>query len=941
MYRVLSFIAPLMLIFLFASLTIPVPTRAVSDRPVRVIPQANGVRLEWTGSVAVTRSGNPSVPTWPEVEINGLRLPAQVIAFQVEDDAPVVPQIEQLESAPWSGALARAEVRTPQTASGDLRPALSEASTQLPPTAPVVVLREGRMRGTRVVVLAVSPIFARSSHTHAATRIAVSLPNATPLERGASELLSRSTPFLANAPGPTNPVQGRALAQIRVAQAGMQRITGEALAAAGIDPATLDFTRLQLWHNGTAVAMEAWGSSELRFYAPEPGDRWNATDTHWLTIESGAGRRMPQRNARPGSDSISERTTAFERGNWRDNQIYDTSLPGPDGDHWFAKDLRTGPGQDPATLDVPLTPTLPLVAGSVTLTVTGSAYTASAHTLQVALRGSTATTTWRGVGNWVETFTLDANASDGNASHARLTLVPGTAPSGVEPDSVTWEHPVSLDFGDQGAAFVGVPGNWRYILANTPTDRALYDLSNPLQPTRLIVTDGARFQFDQVDAGSTPRPYLLTGPGTLHTPAIVRHTPVDLAQPLNADVLYLAPALLHPALAPLVAHRQAQGYTVNLVDVQAIYNNWSDGQVSPTAIRDFLRYAAATWSRPPSAVVFVGDGTADPHDYQAHGELNVNFVPPYLAMVDPWIGETSCDTCYVQLDGADPVTSTDADLLPDLMMGRLPVKSATELETLVAKILGYETATGGLDWRSRNLFIADNSYEADGTPDDAGDFAHFAAESIALQPDNLRIRRLYYDPWQKDAAGNPLRDSWREADAARARERTQALLNAGAGLVNYTGHSNHWRWATTDLSEQNHLLELYEADALTNGTRLPIVLAMTCWTSSFQKPTSSGTTLDERLLLNTQGGAVAIWGPTGLGVAHGHDALQRGFYQALWNAPPMSATLGELTMAGYLELLTNHGCCQDAAHTFVLLGDPLTTARVTPTNALYLPIVAR
>ncbi len=934
MHRVLSFLSPLLLIFLFTSLSVSLPARADSDRPVRVIPQADGVRLEWTGSVAVTRSGNPSVPDWPEVEINGLRLPAQIIAFQVADDAPIAPQIEQLESVPWSGALARAEVRTPQTEAGDRRPALAAASTQTPPTTPVVVLREGRMRGTRIVVLAVSPIFAQNNQTRAATRVAVSLPNATPLERSATGLLSRSTPFLASAPGPTNPVQGRALAQIQVAQAGMQRITGEALAAAGIEPTTLDFTRLQLWHAGTAVAMEAWGSSELRFYAPEPGDRWNATDTYWLTIESEAGLRMPRRDVRPGTDPIDARTTAVERGIWRDNQIYDTSLPGPDGDHWFAKDLRTGPGQDPAILDVPLTPTLSLVAGSTTLTITGSTYTSGTHTLQVTLGTASATATWSGAGDWVETVTLNANAPQ-----ARLTLVPGTAPSGVEPDSVAWERPVSLDFGGQGAAFVGVAGNWRYSLANTPAGRALYDLSNPQQPTRLLVPDGGGFQFD--DTSSTPRPYLLAGPGMLHTPTLARHTPVDLAQPLNADVLYLAPASLHPALAPLVAHRQAQGYTVGLVDVQAIYNNWSGGQVSPAAIRDFLRYAAATWSRPPGAVVFVGDGTADPRDYQAHGELNVNVVPPYLAMVDPWIGETSCDTCYVQLDGADPVTSADADLFPDLMMGRLPVKSATELETLVAKILGYETATGGLDWRSRNLFIADNSYEADGTPDDAGDFARFAEESIALQPDNLRIRRLYYDPWQKDVEGNPLRDPWREADAARAREQTHALLSAGAGLVNYTGHSNHWRWATTDLSEQNHLLELYEADALTNDTRLPIVLAMTCWTSSFQKATASGTTLDERLLLSTKGGAVAIWGPTGLGVAHGHDALQRGFYQALWSAPPMSASLGELTMAGYLELLTNHGCCQDAAQTFVLLGDPLTTARVTAAEALYLPIVGR
>ena len=95
-----------------------------------------------------------------------------------------------------------------------------------------------------------------------------------------------------------------------------------------------------------------------------------------------------------------------------------------------------------------------------------------------------------------------------------------------------------------------------------------------------------------------------------------------------------------------------------------------------------------------------------------------------------------------------------------------------------------------------------------------------------------------------------------------------------------------------------YLLGLYDPDDLTNGARLPIVLAMTCLTSAFQTPNYSRTTLDERWLIKPNGGAVAIWGPTGFGVAHGHDAMQRGFYRALWAAPPQSATLGPADSGG-------------------------------------------
>ena len=138
-----------------------------------------------------------------------------------------------------------------------------------------------------------------------------------------------------------------------------------------------------------------------------------------------------------------------------------------------------------------------------------------------------------------------------------------------------------------------------------------------------------------------------------------------------------------------------------------------------------------------------------------------------------------------------------------------------------------------------------------------------------------------------------------------------------------------------------YLLGLYDTDGLTNGARMPIVIEMTCLTSAFQQPAYSGTTLDERLVLHPAGGAIATWGPTGLGIAHGHDALQRGFYRALWSTPAGTATLGELTLAGYRELFLRGSCCQDTLRTFALLGDPLTRARVQPLSRVWVPNVGR
>jgi hypothetical protein len=890
----------------------PGPTAAAAPAPPLVTPLAGAVRLDWRGDAPALRGLDSA--TQPLMEIGGLRLPATLVALRVAGDAPLVPQIALLESAPWQGNLPAVERPVRQTIAGVLRPDLAVVSTQALPESPIVVLREGRMRGARIAVLALTPVFMQNGAMRAVTALQATIAGASPLAQDAATLLAQAGPFLAAAPGPSNPVAAGTAWTVRATQAGIQRLPAATLMAAGVslsNPALL-----HLYHAGLEVALEQRGSGaslELRFFAPKPGDIWNAADSYWLTVEATAGARMTSRSAMPGAAGLG---VAREQGVWRNNKLYDSVLPGPDGDHWFAGDLKTGPGLDPVTLTVPLTQTLGVATGSTVLTVSGSAYTAGQHNLSVALGGEVHSASWSGTGDWSKTFTFSTNSPNAN-----VTLTPGSAPDGVEVDSVTWDRPVGLNVGGQGALFAGAAGTFQYQISNAAADRTLYDVTDPRTPQLLDIPPGTTTTFQD----GPSRRYALSSTGTLFIPAVSQHTPFDFATP--ADVLYIAPAAFQSTLAPLVARRQAQSHTVRVIDVQAIYDAWSFGQVSPKAIRDFLRYAAGNWSIAPAAVTLVGDGTVDPLNYLRRDDPN--FIPPYLANVDPWIGETACENCYARLDGTDPTL----DPLPDLALGRLTVNSASELAGVVTKIVAYETAPLNMGWGARSIYIADNYRQADNTIDPAGDFAALAEISAAQQPDGIEILRLYYDP-SPTSTGVPSR----EPDAVRAHDRTLALLNQGAALVNYIGHSSQYQWAVTDSQKTPpYLLGLYDPDDLSNGARLPIVLAMTCLTSAFQTPNYSRTTLDERWLIKPNGGAIAIWGPTGFGVAHGHDAMQRGFYRALWAAPPQSATLGQLTAAGYLELFNTGSCCQDTLATFALLGDPLTKARVQPAQRVFLP----
>ena len=113
------------------------------------------------------------------------------------------------------------------------------------------------------------------------------------------------------------------------------------------------------------------------------------------------------------------------------------------------------------------------------------------------------------------------------------------------------------------------------------------------------------------------------------------------------------------ALAPLVGLRQSQGYTVKVVDVQDIYDEFSFGQKTPEAIRDFLVRAARSWAKPPRFVLLVGNATNDPRNYQGLNEPD--FVPTRI--VATAVLETASDDWFADADG---------DSFAELAVGRPP-----------------------------------------------------------------------------------------------------------------------------------------------------------------------------------------------------------------------------------------------------------------------------
>ncbi len=939
--------------------------------PIQLSIVNDDLSITWPSSAISAAAALAQLPT---MRYQGYELPMQLFTVALPDAADISAAgsrdpflLHSLTTENWSSDLQPAAPLQPTVIDEDSGFAgpdrLVAPETVALPTAPLFLLRQGNIHGQAVAIFAFSPIYQDGTQVKVATEFSATIKHGQLWADATAGITSAAAQTdqlaISSALQPTNPGAAQQAIKVQVTAIGLQVVTGAQIAAAGFTLATLNPALLQLHYNGEEVALELDGvvngrltaDSVLRFYVPTIGDRWNTTSIYWLTIGSSAGARMASRSVAPASAPT--RNSAMAQGVWESPKIYDSRSAGADQDYWFHQKLIVSQNNNGTleTIAVDVTPHLPRIGGTATYTIAGTTNLRGQHTLRVLMKNTPTDLIFDSmVGgtfapDWQPSFT--STVSNNTLGIGLLSVVATNAQSDptVWLDKVFWEEPVQLALQQAGTHFTGVTGTWRYTWSGLPANYRFYDVTNTVNPVLLTGATADAFQD-----GPTPRQYLVAAPGTLHTPVLLRHDPVRFGT-VGADAIYIAPAGFMNALEPLLQLRRDQGYKVASVDVQDIYDAWSYGHVSSAAIRTFLRYAHASWSPTPISVVLVGDGTWDPHNYEEKD--NINFIPPYLADVDPWLGEASCENCYVQLDGDDPLTGDDPNgqfFSIDMWVGRLPVKSPGELTDVAKKMISYETMNGVRLWQNRVVFIADNYIRSitetgEKVIDLAGDFAKHSDNIAMLSPSTIDNERVYYDPYPQvtDPTGQ---QPWRISDATQAFKDVLSELSAGAGVVVYNGHSHQWQWAVTDESTAatpDYLFGLYDADGLTNKDSYFINLSMTCLTSQFQKPALSGTVLDERLLLTPNGGAIAVWGPAGLSVAYGHDFLQRGFFEKLWSSPSGTATLGELIEAGYIKLLTEDTCCQDTAKTFLLLGDPLTKARATAEKAygLYLPTVHR
>jgi hypothetical protein len=265
---------------------------------------------------------------------------------------------------------------------------------------------------------------------------------------------------------------------------------------------------------------------------------------------------------------------------------------------------------------------------------------------------------------------------------------------------------------------------------------------------------------------------------------------------LPVGYLIIVPDAWQANIAPLAAWRKRMGFDVFVRNLSQV------GGSSSTIVKNYIQNAYNTWPIPPSFVLLVGD--VDRIGY----------------FVGQGTGNPPTDLDFACLAGGD--------YLPDIDLSRASMASAAQLDSFVARVVGYEQRTlgGGTEWLKKGYFIASADGGYHGVAEATHRYVMGKIRPMGVICDSLW---LYY------GSGTPI----------------TTAINGGRSWVTYSGHGGEDCWA-----DPSPTFDIADVHALTNTDLIPYVQTFACVSGNFAS-SSYPECFSEAWIRNGRRGALA------------------------------------------------------------------------------------
>ena len=355
----------------------------------------------------------------------------------------------------------------------------------------------------------------------------------------------------------------------------------------------------------------------------------------------------------------------------------------------------------------------------------------------------------------------------------------------------------------------------------------------------------------------------------------LRYTPV----PEFGNMLIICYGAFMDAMQPFIDWKKQEGYPVEIMDVGTIGNS--------TAIKSFIANYYNT--KGLTFVLLVGDNAQVPASSTSAGPSDNN---------------------YAYIVGSDHY--------PDLFVGRFSAENVAQVETQVQRTLMYEqNPPVGNDWFSIATGIGSDQGPGD---DNEYDYQHIRnIGNNKLIPYTYTYANELFDGSQggNDEGGNPTPSS------------VATVVNAGTGIINYTGHGSDMSWGTTGFS-------VSDVNQLTNENLLPFIWSVACVNGNFTNQTCFAEAWLRATHNGQPTGAIAFlgatinqsWDPPMVGEDEMDDIMVETYSFT-------NRTFGALSMNGCMQMNDEFGAGGDEmTDTWICFGDPSVMVRTAMPQTL-------
>ncbi len=465
----------------------------------------------------------------------------------------------------------------------------------------------------------------------------------------------------------------------------------------------------------------------------------------------------------------------------------------------------------------------------------------------------------------------------------------------------------SAQFGFCNPSTAGSGNVTQFNISSPRPNTFVWDVTNPGQVVQHALTSGNGFASFKVPTEDIRFFYAFDGTSYLTVTSCGAVANQNLHATDRVDMVIVTHRDFLSQANRLADYRQQQnGYSVKVVTIDEVYNEFSGGSQDPMAIRDYMKMIYDKTEKVyPKYLLLVGRPS---YDYRGRNEGTRIFVPNYQYYAGAsGVSEFDFyanDDNFGLLDDDESATRGEYDL----PIGRFPCTTVSEATNMVDKSIRYteqrnllsdnSTQISNLgDWRNVMAFVAD---------DEQMDFIQDAESFYGIVDttnSNINFDKIYLDAFQQ--VSNAGGQRYPEVTAA-----INSRMNRGCLMMTYVGHSGKDGWAA------ERVLENSDISRWSNYYNLPFLFSLSCTFSYYDRPSWSPA---ELAILNNKGGAAAVlsasresWSLSN--ADYGKKLFQKIFSQTENRYP----TVGELN----IQSKNDKGGAITSLAMYVLLGDP-------------------